>query len=42
MKFLLDMNLLPDWVSVFKNEGWSAVHWSEVGEPAASDRVLMD
>lgn len=42
MKFLLDMNLSPDWVKVFKTEGWSAIHWSEVGEPTAADQTLMD
>jgi predicted nuclease of predicted toxin-antitoxin system len=42
MKFLLDMNLSPDWIEVFTNEGWSAIHWSKVGDPTATDRVLMD
>lgn len=41
MRILIDMNLSPEWVSVFKSEGWKAVHWSDVGEPSASDDEIM-
>lgn len=41
LKLLIDMNLSPDWVGVFQRHGWPAVHWSEVGDPRASDRVIM-
>ena len=34
MKILIDMNLSPEWVAVFENHGWSAVHWSTVGDLA--------
>lgn len=42
MKLLIDMNLSPDWVEVFMRHGWLAVHWSSIGDPQASDRILMD
>ncbi|HLC17335.1 MAG TPA: DUF5615 family PIN-like protein [Thermodesulfovibrionia bacterium] len=42
MKILIDMNLTPDWVEVFKKEGWQAVHWSMVGDPRTSDRTIMN
>lgn len=42
LKFLIDMNLSPDWVERFAQEGWDAVHWSTVGDPRALDSVIMD
>ena len=42
LKLLIDMNLSPDWGAVFQRHGWPAVHWSEVGDPRASDRVIME
>ena len=42
IKLLIDMNLSPDWVSVLKIHGWSAVHWSTVGNPRASDDSIMN
>jgi predicted nuclease of predicted toxin-antitoxin system len=42
IKILIDMNLSPDWVPVLQNAGWSAVHWSTVGDPKATDRTIMD
>ena len=41
MKFLIDMNLPPEWVDVFEEHGWHAVHWQTVGDPRASDRSIM-
>lgn len=41
MKILVDMNLSPDWVSVFQQEGFQAVHWSQIGNPKASDDEIM-
>jgi predicted nuclease of predicted toxin-antitoxin system len=29
-------------VEVFERHGWQAVHWSMVGDPRATDRVIMD
>jgi predicted nuclease of predicted toxin-antitoxin system len=42
MKLLIDMNLSPDWVAVFKQQGWQALHWSTVGNPRATDSVIME
>ncbi|MCH8292584.1 DUF5615 family PIN-like protein [Candidatus Poribacteria bacterium] len=41
MKLLIDMNLSTEWVEVFERQGWQAVHWSVVGDPRASDSVIM-
>ncbi|MBW4633700.1 MAG: DUF5615 family PIN-like protein [Iphinoe sp. HA4291-MV1] len=41
MKILIDMNLSPDWVPVFKSAGFEAVHWSKVGDPGATDKTIM-
>jgi predicted nuclease of predicted toxin-antitoxin system len=42
MKILIDMNLSPDWVTVFAKHEISAVHWSTVGNPRAEDTVLIE
>lgn len=42
MKILVDMNLPPAWAKVLADEGWEAFHWSEVGDPRASDRAIME
>jgi predicted nuclease of predicted toxin-antitoxin system len=42
IKILVDMNLSPDWAPALQRLGWSAVHWSAVGDPRATDRTIMD
>jgi len=42
MKFLIDMNLSPLWVSFLANQGFEAVHWSTVGHPGAPDSEILD
>ena len=42
MKLLIDMNLSPEWVEVFRQQKWQALHWSEAGDPRALDRTIMD
>ena len=42
MKILIDMNLSPDWVGVFKRYDIEAVHWSTIGKPDARDTVIME
>jgi predicted nuclease of predicted toxin-antitoxin system len=42
MKILIDMNLSPEWVGVLERHGWTALHWSTVGDPRSEDTVLMD
>ena len=41
MRILIDMNLSPEWVSVFKAVGHEAVHWSRVGDPGAPDKEIL-
>jgi predicted nuclease of predicted toxin-antitoxin system len=41
MRFLIDMNLSPVWVSFLQEAGLEAVHWSTVGAPDSSDHTLM-
>lgn len=42
MKILIDMNLSPDWVAVFAKYLIDSVHWLNVGDPAATDQIIMD
>jgi len=42
MRILVDMNLTPEWCGVFERQGWTAVHWSQVGDPRASDQKIME
>ncbi len=39
---VVDWNLSPDWVPVLRANGWAAVHWSDIGDPRAADREIMD
>jgi len=41
MKILLDMNLPPVWVDFLENQGFQAIHWSNVGSHSASDKEIM-
>ena len=41
IKLLVDMNLSPEWVRELAGHGWSAVHWSSVGNAAADDLTIM-
>lgn len=41
MKIVVDMNLSPEWVSVLEAADYEAVHWSTVGDPQASDKIIM-
>ncbi|MBF2063301.1 MAG: DUF5615 family PIN-like protein [Calothrix sp. C42_A2020_038] len=42
MKILIDMNLSPDWVTLFKRYNIEALHWSTVGDPRERDSVIME
>jgi predicted nuclease of predicted toxin-antitoxin system len=41
MKLVVDIGLPPDWVELFQEHGYEAVHWSRVGDPRATDPVIM-
>lgn len=42
MKLLIDMNLSPLWVEALEEQGHEAIHWSQVGDPGAPDRDLLE
>jgi predicted nuclease of predicted toxin-antitoxin system len=41
MKFVIDMNLSPAWVSEFQKQGFEAVHWFAIGAGDAPDSEIM-
>jgi predicted nuclease of predicted toxin-antitoxin system len=41
VKFLIDMNLSPDWVRALEQAEFEAVHWSKLGDVKASDQQIM-
>jgi predicted nuclease of predicted toxin-antitoxin system len=41
VRVLVDMNLSVEWIAFLEQAGWSAVHWSTVGDPRAEDATLM-
>ncbi len=42
LKLVIDMNLSPEWRSYLGSRGWPRTHWSDIGDPKASDRFIMD
>lgn len=40
-QIVIDMNLSPEWVSTFAEYGWTAVHWSTIGDIRAPDHDIM-
>jgi predicted nuclease of predicted toxin-antitoxin system len=41
MKLLIDMNLSPEGVTMLKQKGFEAIHWSAVGDPTAPDEDIL-
>ncbi len=41
LRLLVDVNLSPEWIAELDRHGYSAVHWSTVGDPRAADAVIM-
>jgi predicted nuclease of predicted toxin-antitoxin system len=41
VQLVIDMNLSPEWVTELAGHGWSAVHWSTVGDPRAKDAAII-
>lgn len=41
VQLLVDMNLSVEWIVELAQHGWSAVHWSTVGDPRAEDSEIM-
>ena len=42
MRFLIDMNLSPLWVSFLADAGFESIHWSTVGDASAPDAEIME
>lgn len=42
MRFLIDMNLSPQWVQALTDAGHDALHWSHVGAATAEDRQIIE
>lgn len=42
MKILIDMNLSPDWVTVFEKYEIEAAHWSSIDDPRERDTVITE
>jgi predicted nuclease of predicted toxin-antitoxin system len=42
LKLLLDMNLSPDFAAYLRNRGIETQHWTEIGNPEASDVEIME
>jgi predicted nuclease of predicted toxin-antitoxin system len=42
LRLLVDMNLSPSWVEVFREAGFEAEHWFRVGAADAPDSELFD
>ena len=41
IRLLIDMNLSPEWALELARHGYSALHWSTVGDPRAADTAIM-
>ena len=41
VRLVVDMNLSVEWIPEFARNGWSAVHWSTIGDRRADDSVIM-
>lgn len=41
MKVVVDLNLSPEWVAYLNDQGWEAGHWSQLGDPTAPDREIL-
>ncbi|MGL5137765.1 MAG: DUF5615 family PIN-like protein [Beijerinckiaceae bacterium] len=42
MKDVVDMNLSPIWLVALRMGGIEALHWSDIGDPAAGDGTIAD
>jgi predicted nuclease of predicted toxin-antitoxin system len=41
VRLVVDMNLSVEWIPELARHGWSASHWSTVGDPQADDITIM-
>jgi predicted nuclease of predicted toxin-antitoxin system len=41
VKLLVDMNLSPEWVRLFRQNGFDSLHWSDIGPATAADEEVL-
>lgn len=41
LRVVVDMNLSVEWIPLLEQAGWTAVHWSVIGDPRADDATIM-
>ncbi|MCE5266934.1 MAG: DUF5615 family PIN-like protein [Planctomycetaceae bacterium] len=41
LRIVVDMNLSWEWIPLLEQAGWTAVHWSSIGDPRADDATIM-
>ncbi len=41
VKLLIDVNLSPKWAPVLRDLGWPTIHWSDIGDPRATEDTIM-
>jgi predicted nuclease of predicted toxin-antitoxin system len=41
LRIVVDMNLSVEWIPLLEGAGWTAIHWSAVGDPRANDATIM-
>jgi predicted nuclease of predicted toxin-antitoxin system len=41
VKIIVDVNLSPEWVTVLRDTGHEAVHWSKIGPQDADDEEIV-
>ncbi len=41
LRLVIDMNLSPEWVVELSRNGYESVHWSNIGDPRATDIAIM-
>jgi predicted nuclease of predicted toxin-antitoxin system len=41
LRIVVDMNLSVEWIPLLEQAGWTAVHWSAIGDPRAEDVTIM-
>ncbi|EXJ13985.1 DUF5615 family PIN-like protein [Imhoffiella purpurea] len=42
LRLVIDVNLSPEWVPVLTGAGFETLHWTQIGDPSAPDREIMD
>ena len=41
LRIVVDMNLSVEWIPLLEQAGWTAVHWSAIGDLRAEDVTIM-